>query len=119
MICAPCFLNSMVQLSILENHDLLNFVTLLNLVNHFQAFHHFPEASVVTVEMGRVVATVANEKLRTAGVAACVCHRQYAAVVVLVVAVEFTFDGVTRSSCTVTVRTASLNHEIWYYSVES
>lgn len=28
----------------------------------------------MTVEMGGVVATVANEKLRAAGVAACACH---------------------------------------------
>ena len=73
----------MVQWSILKNQDFLNFIALANLIDHLHSFIHFPEAGVVTVQVGGVVSTVAYEKLGTAGVATGMCHRQYATIVVL------------------------------------
>ena len=38
-------------------------ITLFNLVDDFDAFNHFAEAGMVSVEVCRIVAAVANEKL--------------------------------------------------------
>src|SRR5690606_30256551 len=70
------------------------------------------KAGVVPVEVRRIVAAVADEKLRAAGIATAVSHRKYAPIVVLVVAIQFTFDGIPRSAGTGARGVASLDDEI-------
>lgn len=57
------FTISLYPISLLHNLHLRHLITLTNLVDHIQAFHHAAEARVVAVEVGGVVARVANEKL--------------------------------------------------------
>jgi len=45
------------------NLDLFDQVTLADIVDHFQSINHFAKASVIAVEVGCVLATVADEKL--------------------------------------------------------
>jgi hypothetical protein len=46
-----------------HNLHLRHLITLTNLVYHIQSFNYSAEARVVAVEVGGVVARVANEKL--------------------------------------------------------
>ena len=45
-------------------------------------------------------------------------HAQYATVVVLIAAIQFTWDFVTRSACACAARTTTLNHEVRNDTVE-
>lgn len=63
MFCASCFILTMVRLSILKYQYFLNLIALTNLIDHLYSFIHFAEAGMVTVQMGGVVATVADEEL--------------------------------------------------------
>jgi hypothetical protein len=74
---------------------------------------------VVTVQVGGVVSTVAYEKLGTAGVATGMCHRQYAAIVVLVVAIQLALDGVTRSPGTCAIGASALDHKVRDHPMKS
>lgn len=46
-----------------DNDDLFNFVSTFDCIDHIKAFNHFTEASVLAIEMGCIVATVANKEL--------------------------------------------------------
>lgn len=118
MIYAPCFISTMVQWSILKYQDLLDLIALANLINHLHSFIHFAEAGVVTVQVGGVVAAVADEKLGASCVAAGMCHRQYASIVVLVVAIQLTLDGVTRPPGTCAVGASALDHKVRDHAME-
>jgi hypothetical protein len=66
--------------------DFFYFITLADLVNYLQAFYHFPKAGMLAVQVSRIPAAVANEKLGAAGIPSGMCHRKHASVVVLVAA---------------------------------
>ena len=86
-------------------------VSLTDLVDYFEAADYFPETSMIPVEMLSILPVQANEELRPSGVAPGVSHRQNAAVVILVVAVQFTIDLVAGSSGTRTIRASALYDE--------
>src|SRR5690554_6341146 len=113
-------LHSIIDLVLIfKNQHFFNLVAPANGVNHFYSFIHFPEAGVIAIEMGGVVATVANEKLRAGGVAAGMRHRQNPPIVVLVVAVELALDCVTRSPGTCAIRATALNHKVRDHPMKS
>lgn len=101
-----------VILFFIDYHHFLHHISRLDLVDDFKSFIHFAETGVVAVEVFGVVAVVADEKLRSAGIAARVCHRQYAAVVVLIVAGKFTVDFVARAAGAIAVGAAALDDEV-------
>lgn len=59
----PIILQSYNPTILFHNLHLRHLITLTNLVDHIQSFYHAAEARVVAVEVGGVVARVANEKL--------------------------------------------------------
>lgn len=89
-----------------------------NIVYHVETLHHAAETGVNAVEMLRILAVMADEELRTAGIPAAMRHRQHAAVVILALGRGLALNGVTRSSRAVAARTAALNHEIGYDAVK-
>ena len=100
------------------DNDLLHYVPLADLIDHFQAFVYLPEHCVVSVEVSRIVTAMADEELGASGIAAGVGHGEHAPVVVLIVAVQFTVDVVTRSAGACAIRTSALDHKIWNYPVK-
>ena len=87
-------------------------------INHFQAFHHFSKAGMITVKMGGVGAAMADEELRAPGVSSRVGHGEYTTIVVLVIAVEFAFYRVSRAAGAGAVGAASLYDKIRYHPVK-
>ena len=57
-----------------DDYYFFNFISLTNIINHFQSLVNFSEARVLSVKMSRIFAAVTNKKLRTSGVSACMCH---------------------------------------------
>ena len=97
---------------IFQHGDAVDFVTLLNLVDHVQTVNHFAKNRMVAVEVGGILAVVADEKLRTARIPSPVSHRKNPPIVVLVFAGKFTINGVAWSASTGTRWVAPLDHEI-------
>ena len=110
----------------LFNSYFFNLASLTNLVEHVQSFYNSTEASVLAVEVLGVFAGKADEKLRTASVTSCVCHRENSAVVVLIATVEVAFDFLARSTCSdswvakvARERASALNYEFRDYAMEA
>src|SRR5690606_16553510 len=100
-------------------HDyLFYFIACFDLVYHFNSFHHFTKASVISIEVLRVFPVVTDEKLRTPGVSSRMCHRKNSSVMVLVVACEFTIYFVAWTSGAITLRAAPLNNKVGNHSME-
>ena len=93
-------------------YNFLNFITLTDLINGLYTFHNLAKAGMVAVEVRCVVPTVTNKKLRSSGISSGMGHRENTPVVVLVVAIQFTINGVTGSTCACSVRTTTLDHKI-------
>src|SRR5690606_25562909 len=81
-------------------------------INYIQIFHHLAKTRVVAVEVRRVRPAMADEKLRTSGIAPPVSHGKYATVVVLIPAVQLAFNGIPRTAGPGSRRIASLDHKI-------
>ena len=94
------------------DHNLLHDIALADLVDDVETFDDFAEYGVVTVEVGGVLAAVADEKLGATGVAAGVGHGQYAAVVILVIARQFAVDLIAGAAIADAIGAAALDHEI-------
>src|SRR5690606_14226088 len=103
---------------LLDDSYTKNFVALADFVDHVDIFNDLTEARVAPVEMCRTVAAVADKKRRAAGSATAVRHGTHAAVMVLIVAVQFTFDGISWSAGTRARRVSSLDDEIGDNPVE-
>lgn len=101
-----------------SNNDLFHHIALTNLIDDIQTLDHFPEHSVISVQMACGAPRMADEELRTTGVASGMSHGQDATVVILVVAAEFAFDCVARTSVADPVWASALYHEIWYHPVK-
>ena len=63
-----------VFLSLFQNFNLLNDVTLSDIINHIQAVNHLAEAGVVTIKVSGIIPAMANEKLAATGISATVGH---------------------------------------------
>jgi hypothetical protein len=100
------------------NDDLGHLIPLPDGIDYVQAFHHPSKAGMVTVEVRRVFAAVANEKLRTARITSGVSHGKHAPVVVLITAGEFAVDFITGSAGTRTGRITALYDEVGDYPVK-
>src|SRR3546814_15026686 len=73
---------------------------------------------MITIQMGRIVSAVANEKLRASGITSPVGHGKYTAVMKLVIPIEFTGNGISRTACTGSGGITSLYNKIRDYPVE-
>ena len=100
------------------NDDLGHFVSLTDVINYLQAFHHLSKAGVIAVQMRSIAAAVANEELGSSGVAAGMRHGKYAAIVKLVSSSEFAVDFVSRTTRAGTGGIAALNNKIRYHAVK-
>src|SRR5690606_41172826 len=89
-----------------------------DLVHDVDAFHYLAEAGVVSVQVLGVFPAVADEELGSARISSCMRHGQYASVMVLVVPCSFTIYFITWPPCTVSYRTASLDHKVWDHPME-
>lgn len=105
--------------SIFQNRNLLDLVALANRIDYFQAFDDLAEAGMVSVQMGGIVPTMADEKLRTTRVSSGMGHGQYTPVVVLITACEFTVDFVAWTARAVALWTTALDDKVRDYPVES
>ena len=68
--------------------------------------------------MSGIIAAVTYKELGSAGVSSGMGHGKDTPVVMLVITIKFTVDGVTWSSCSVSVRTTTLDHKIGYNTVK-
>ena len=96
----------------LYNNNLLDDVSLSDLVDHFQSLVNFAEAGVLAVQVSGIATAVADKKLGSPGVAACMGHGKDAPVVVLVSAIQLAFNRVPRSTGAGAVGTTTLDYKI-------
>lgn len=102
----------------LYDDDFVDFVTSGDHIHYVNTFHHFAEAGVVSIEMRGSLAAVADEKLRTTGIASGVGHGENATVVKLLFSSYFTWDLVTGAATARAFRTAALDDKVGEYPVE-
>ena len=57
-----------------DDCDFFNHIALTNLINDFDIFSHLAEHGVATIEVLRILTTMADEKLRSTGVFSSVSH---------------------------------------------
>ena len=96
---------------LLVQNDFFHHITGFDPVDDVQALDHLTEAGMHPVEMGRMVAAVADEKLGSARVGPAVCHRHDAPVVVLLLSLGLAGNAVTRASGARTLGAATLYHK--------
>ena len=89
-----------------------------DVVDNVDTLHNLAEACVHAVEVLGVLAVVADEELRAAGILATVSHRHYAAVVVLAWGRGLALDSPARAAGTIAQWAASLNNEVGDTAVE-
>ena len=70
------------------------------------------------VEVTGIVARVADKKLGTTCVPSGMGHGEHAPVVVLIVSIELTFDGIAGAAHSVAVGTTALDYKIGNHSVK-
>lgn len=98
--------------------DRHNLVPGLDRIDHLKPLDHLAEAGVVPVEVCGVLSAVADEELRSAGVAARVGHREHATIVALISTVELAFDLVPRTTAASAVRAPALDDEVRNHAVK-
>ena len=76
----------------------LNSITLLYRVQHLKSFDNFAEYRVMPIEVLGIIPVVADEKLGTARISSCVCHREHSAIVKLVFTIQLAVYGVPGAS---------------------
>ena len=103
---------------VFKDFDVQNQVALADLVDHVEPFDHAAETGVHAVQVRRIRAVHADEKLRSAGVLAAMRHRQYAPVVILFARRCLALDRIARTAGSGSLRTAALDHEIGNNAVE-
>ena len=74
---------------------------------------------MIAVEMPGIHPVVTNKELRSTGIATCMSHRENPSVVELILPIEFTFNGIARSTGACAIGTASLHYEIRNNPVEN
>ena len=99
-------------------HDFGDLVTGSNRVDHFETLHNLAEAGVVSVEVRGVLAAVADEELRTTGIATSMRHREDAAIVLLVSTRNLALDLVARAAGACALRATALDDEIRDHAVK-
>lgn len=67
---------------------------------------------MVSVQVTRGCAGMADEELGPAGIATRVGHRQYSTVVVLILTIEFAINGIARAPVADAVRAPALNDKV-------
>src|SRR5690606_1823649 len=103
---------------IFDNFYTCNLITLTDAVDYIQVFYHLTKAGMVSIQMCRIIPTVADKKLRTSGITTSMSHGKNPTVMVLIFSIKLTFDGITRSASTCTGRVTALNHEIRDHTVK-
>ena len=111
-------IQQVVCLSFVPDFNFFDFIPLTDFVNNINILNYFAKNGVTAVEMCCIVAAVTDKKLRSAGIAPGMGHRQNTAVVILIAAIKLTLNLVTRSANTCAFRTASLNDKVRNYAVK-
>ncbi len=104
---------------LLDNCNRENQVAGADVVDDIEALDDLAEAGVYAVEVLGVLAIVADEELRAAGVLTSVSHRHNAAIVVLAWGRGLALDTPARAAGAVTQRAAALNNKVGDNAVES
>src|SRR5690606_14255152 len=99
--------------------DFLHNVACANCIDHIKPFYDLAKNGVVSIEVFGVLAVMANKELGSSCIAAGMCHRQYATIVILIVACQLAVNGISGATISNSVRATTLNNEVWNYAVES
>ena len=95
------YLIIIIEQLLLDNRNRENQVAGTDVVDDIEALDNLAEAGVHAVEVLGVLAVVADEELRAAGILATVGHRHYAAVVVLAWGRGLALDSPARTAGTI------------------
>jgi hypothetical protein len=105
-------------LAFLLDKHFQDLIPLANIIDHIEAFHHFAEAGMVAIQVGRILAAVANEELGATRITAGMCHREHPPVVILIIPIQFAVDGIAGATSARPGRVTALDHEIRDHAME-
>lgn len=105
-------MDSFIFLLLVDDHYFFHDITLSYFIDDIKTFIDLAEYRVIAVEVFCVFTVIANKKLRSSRVAACVRHGQHALVVNLVWAGQFTFDGISWPTVAKAIGASALYHKV-------